>query len=129
MELVTEPDLYSPSIDNFGNYIDKTPSFNNIKCGIRCPCGTRRDKTYDTSSAFSTHTKSKSHKKWLDNLNLNKTNYYVENEKLKQIVQDQRMIIAKMDIELQNKITTIDYLTKQLIGRSENTVDDLLNFD
>lgn len=129
MELVTEPDLYSPSIDNFGNYIDKTPSFNNLKCGLRCPCGSRRDKTYDTSSAFSTHTKSKTHQKWLDNLNLNKTNYYVENEKLKHTLQDQRMIIAKMDIELQNKIMTIDYLTKQLIGNSEKTVDNLLNFD
>lgn len=129
MELVTEADLYTPSIDNFGNYIDKTPSFNNLKCGIRCPCGSRKDKTYDTSSAFSTHTKSKTHQKWLDNLNLNKTNYYVENEKLKHTLQDQRMIIAKMDIELQNKMMTIDYLTKQLIGNTGKTVDNLLNFD
>jgi hypothetical protein len=129
MELVTEADLYTPSIDNFGNYIDKTPSFNNLKCGLRCPCGSRKDKTYDTSSAFSTHTKSKTHQKWLDNLNLNKTNYYVENEKLKHTLQDQRMIIAKMDIELQNKNLTIDYLTQQLLGNTGKTVDNLLNFD
>jgi len=27
MELVTEPDLYSPSINDIGNYVDKIPSF------------------------------------------------------------------------------------------------------
>jgi len=37
MELATEPDTYSPSIDDMGNYIDKIPSFANIKHGIRCP--------------------------------------------------------------------------------------------
>jgi hypothetical protein len=129
MELVTEPELYSPSIDNAGNYIDKMPSFNTLKYGIRCPCGSRKEKHYDTTGSFSTHTKSKTHQKWLDNLNLNKANYYVENEKLKHTLQDQRMIIAKMDIEIQNKNLTIDYLTQQLIGNSGKTVDNLLNFD
>ena len=31
MELVMEPDLYSPSIDDTGNYVDKIPSFHIIK--------------------------------------------------------------------------------------------------
>ena len=31
MQLVTEPDIYSPSLDELGNYIDKIPSFNIIK--------------------------------------------------------------------------------------------------
>lgn len=39
MELTTEPDTYSPSIDELGNYNDKIPSFNMIKHGIRCLCG------------------------------------------------------------------------------------------
>ena len=30
MELVVEPDVYSPSIDENGNYIDKIPSFSLI---------------------------------------------------------------------------------------------------
>ena len=28
MELVVESDIYSPSIDDKGNYVDKIPSFN-----------------------------------------------------------------------------------------------------
>ena len=31
MELVIEPDVYSPSIGENGNYVDKIPSFNLIK--------------------------------------------------------------------------------------------------
>jgi hypothetical protein len=39
------------------------------------------------------------------------------------------MIIAKLDIELQNKNLTIDYLTQQLLGNTGKTLDNLLNFD
>jgi len=126
MELVTEPDLYMPSIDNLGNYIDKIPSFNNLKNGIRCPCGSRKDKTYDTYGVFSGHIKTKAHQKWLSNLNLNKANYYIENENLKTTLHNQRLIIAKLEKEVQNKIMTIDYLTQQLIN---NKTIDLMNFD
>ena len=71
MELATQPDIYIPSIDENGNYIDKTPSFNNLKNGIRCPCGSRKDKTYDGISNFNAHIKTKIHKKWIEELNLN----------------------------------------------------------
>jgi hypothetical protein len=131
MELVTEPDIYAPSIDNLGNYIDNIPTFNNIKHGIRCPCGSRKDKAYDTYSIFSTHIKTKTHQKWICNLNTNKANYYIENENLKTTLQNQKMIIAKLDKELQNKNMTIDYLTQQLhlINNSNKLVNDLLSFD
>ena len=78
MELVVEPDVYSPSVDNVGNYIDKIPSFNTIKKGLICPCGSRKDKFYETHISFSAHIKSKIHQKWLDGLNTNKINYFVE---------------------------------------------------
>ena len=114
MELVTEPDLYCPSINELGNYIDKVPSFHIIKKGVICPCGSRKDKTYETHTTFSQHTKTKMHQKWLQNLNLNKANYYVENERLKETIQTQRLIIAKMEKDLANKLLTVDYLTQQL---------------
>ena len=82
MELTTDPELYSPSIDNNGNYIDNISSLN-MKYGIRCPCGSRKDKIYNTHSIFASHIKTNHHQKWLANLNLNKANYYVENEQLK----------------------------------------------
>jgi len=131
MELVTEPDLYAPSINEQGNYIDKIPSFSKNKKGILCPCGTRKDKIYETYSVFSSHIKTKGHQQWLEALNLNKANYYIENEKLKETLQNQRLIIAKLEKELNIKSQTIDYLTQQLTKKStvSNTVTNLLDFD
>lgn len=131
MELATDADMYVPNIDEIGNYVDKIPSFIHIKNGLRCPCGSRKDKTYDTYSTFSSHIRTKCHKKWLDNLNVNRANYYIENENLKETIQNQRLIIAKMEKDLMTKIMTIDYLSKQLIGNinNTNTVSNLLDFD
>ena len=114
MELVVEPDIYSPSIDDKGSYIDKVPPFNYIKKGLICPCGTRKDKVYESHSVFVTHTKTKAHQKWIESLNLNRSNFYVELEKSKELISSQRLIIAKLEKDVNNKIMTIDYLTQQL---------------
>jgi hypothetical protein len=127
MELVVESDIYSPSIDDKGNYVDKIPSFNNIKNGLRCPCGTRKDKTYDCTSYFSNHIKSKTHQKWLSDLNLNKANHYIENEKLKETLQNQRLIIARSEVEINNLRQTVTYLTMQL--QKPVVSKNLLDFD
>jgi hypothetical protein len=131
MELVVEPDIYSPSIDEMGNYIDKVPSFNIIKKGLLCPCGSRKDKLYESHSSFITHIKTKNHQKWLSNLNLNKVNYYIENEKLQETIQNQRLIIAKLEKDVNTKIMTIDYLSQQLNTnikqKNEVTVMNLLD--
>lgn len=131
MEITSEPELYTPGINNMGNYIDSIPSFNNIKNGIQCPCGSRKGKIYNTHTIFSAHIKTNCHKKWLENLNLNKANYYVENEQLKNIIKNQKMIIAQLDIDIQNKNMTIDYLTQQLVNGSkfQQSTTDLLLFD
>ena len=130
MELVIEPDIYYPSIDDNGNYIDKIMPSIFIKKGVTCPCGSRKDKVFDTSSKFSCHMKTKIHKKWLENLNENRANYYIENEKLKETVNNQRMIIARMEKEINTKVMTIDYLTIQLINKNNSEiVNDLLDFD
>lgn len=126
MSLVVEPDIYCPSLDEMGNYIDVIPS---IPHGLRCPCGSRKDKTYDTHSMFATHIKTKTHQKWLATVNLNKSNYYVENERLKETVQNQRLMIAKLDKDLQHKSMTIDYLTQQLYNKPNVVVPDLITFD
>ena len=133
MELVVEPDVYSPSIDELGNYVDKIPAFNNIKKGLRCPCCCRKDKLYEKHSIFYTHIKTKTHQKWLSELNLNKANYYIENEKLKETLQNQRLIIAKLEKEVNIKSKTIDFLTTQIellnTKQNKNMVDNLLEFD
>lgn len=130
MELVIEPDMYCPSIDDNGNYIDKIMPAMFMKKGVTCPCGSRKEKVFDTSSKFSCHTKTKSHKKWLENLNENKANYYIENEKLKETVNNQRLIIARMEKEIHTKGMTIDYLTIQLTNKNScESVNNLLEFD
>jgi hypothetical protein len=138
MELVTEPDLYTPCIDNDGNYVDKIPSFHTIKKGLFCPCGARKDKIYESHTVFSNHIKTKNHKKWLEGLNTNKANFYVENEKLNELVKNQRFIIAKLQKDVQTKIMTIDFLTQQLctfksdINTNINSISEvhnLLDFD
>ena len=63
MEITITPDIYTPSVNNTGNYIDNIPI---IKNGLFCPCGTRKDKTYENTTKFASHIKSKSHQKWLD---------------------------------------------------------------
>ena len=135
MELVLEPDIYSPSVDEKGNYIDKIPSFNIIKKGLLCPCGSRKDKIYENHTMFTTHIKTKSHQSWLVSLNFNKANYYIENNILKDTVQNQKLIIAKLEKDVQTKIMTIDYLTQQINQLNQvnqiqcNTVFNLLEFD
>jgi hypothetical protein len=77
------------------------------------------------------------HQKWLNNLNLNKANYYVENEKLKEILQNQRLIIAKLEKEISTKNTTIRVLTesidnlekKHLCNNNNSKIINLLDFD
>lgn len=130
MDLIVESDIYTPSIDDNGNYVDKIPSFSNIKNGLRCPCGTRRDKTYDCSSYFTNHIKTQTHKKWLSNMNMNKSNYYIENIQLRETINNQKLIIAKFEKEINTNLKTINYLTKQLVAKDDANIDvDFLNFD
>ena len=135
MSLTLEPELYSPSIDEQGNYVDKIPPASAFSHGLKCPCGSRRDKSYISHGVFSQHIKTKIHQKWLQDVNLNRINYYVENQSLKDVVNNQRLIISRMEKELSNKSTTIDYLTRQLINTtaaaaaSNTTSHNLLEFD
>lgn len=116
MELATEPDVYSPSIDDHGNYVDKIPSFNTnaLVNGIRCPCGTRKDKVYISAPLFAAHCKTKTHEKWVQDLNTNKSNFFTENQKLRDIVHAQKIMIGKLELELSSKNMTIAYLTQEV---------------
>jgi hypothetical protein len=118
MEIATEPEMYSPSINSRGEYVDKRPMcFSTASKGIRCPCGSRKDKVYDPGH-FSAHMNTKTHQKWIAELNLNRANFYAENEDLRRTIASQRMIIAKMEVDLQNKNMTVDFLTQQLVSKN-----------
>jgi len=119
MNITLTPDTYTPIVDDKGNYIDRIPV---IKNGLYCLCGSRKDKTYENSSKFATHLKSKYHQKWLTILNQNKANYYVETIKNKEIIENQQKIITQLENQLQKKILTIDYLTEQLTYKANNQI-------
>ena len=117
MEITCEAEIYSPSVDQEGRYIDSLPP--NCKYGIRCPCSSRKEKIYENNRAFCNHLKTKMHIKWLEELNNNRSNYFVENIRLQDTIKNQKEIIAKMEIELKNKILTIDYLTNILLQKEK----------
>jgi hypothetical protein len=116
MELTVEAEIYCPSIDENRNYVDKIPP--SIVHGIRCPCGSRKNKVYVTATSFSEHLKCAHHQDWLKELNLNKVNHYRENEELKKTVHNQRMIISQLEKEVLAKLRAIDYLTQQLMAKT-----------
>lgn len=116
MELTCEPEIYSPAVDDKGQYMDSIPP--NSKNGLRCPCS-RRDKIYTGYTAFMCHIKTKMHTKWLQEMNNNRANYYIENMRLQDLVKNQQQIIAKLEAENQNKILTIDYLTNILLSKEK----------
>jgi len=128
MELTIEPEYYKPSLDDHGNFIDKIPAGSYFKNGLRCSCGTRTDKIFDKYSNFAIHIKSKHHQNWLINMNKNKCNMYVENLQLKELVENQKMIIAKLENNVKNKSNTIDLLTTELMKKKSSPID-LLDFD
>jgi len=115
MELTVEPEIYSPSIDDLGNYIDVIPPSTNLKNGIKCSCGgSRKNQSYNTASTFAKHTKSVTHQKWLENINNNKSNYYVETITLRKTVDNQRQIIAEKEKLISSKELVIQCLTEQI---------------
>jgi len=121
MEIILESDTYAPIISDTGKYDDCMPRFGANVTGYYCPCGARKDKLYTSASIMSSHMKTKTHQKWLELLNLNRTNYLVENVKLKETIASQQQIIARLDIAIASKDATIDYLTKQLSYKNVET--------
>ena len=130
MNLSLESDIYEPNTDDGGNYVDFLPPSSKFKNGLRCPCGARKDHIFDSRSSFGSHIKTKTHLKWLSDLNTNKMNYFTECEKLKEIVSSQKLIIARLEKEINIHKNTIINLAQQLANKEpENTIVDLLSFD
>lgn len=130
MDLITESDIYEPNIDENGNYSDYLPSSSKFKYGLRCPCGSRKEHVFDTRQSFSGHAKTKTHQKWLLDLNANKMNYFTENIKLIETINNQKIIIARLTRENHENIKLIAHLTKKIeIKEHPEFVSDLLVFD
>jgi len=118
MDISVQPDLYCPSLDDNGNYIDSFPKFTLNFNGFYCKCTSRKDKIYETKKSLVSHFKTKCHKNWLENLNNNKQNYYIKYIEANEVIRSQKIIIASLNKELDNKNLTINYLTEQLVNNS-----------
>ena len=130
MDLISESDIYEPCIDENSNYSDYIPSSSKFKNGLRCPCGARKEHIFDTRQSFSGHIKTKTHQKWLLDLNSNKINYFTENIKLNETISNQKLIIARLQRENDENIKLIAHLTKKIeFKETINVVVDLLTFD
>jgi hypothetical protein len=127
MELIAESDTYAPALSESGKYEDCIPRFGGNVSGYYCPCGARKDKIYSSSSVMSAHIKTKTHQKWIESLNLNRANYFVENQKLKETNASQCIIIARHEKTDASKDATIAYLTHQLTVKQVVFVDNLLD--
>ena len=124
MDLAIQPEFYTATIDNHGNYVDYIPSFQ-MKNGIRCMCGSRKDKIYNNSNTFITHTKTQHHKSWLEHLNNNKMNYYKENREMKELIHNQKISIGNYEKEIHSLKSVVDHLEKKEV---KVTSVDLLDF-
>ena len=130
MDLTVESDIYEPNIDENSNYADYIPPSSKFKNGLRCPCGSRKEHIFDSRQSFSVHIKTKTHQKWLLDLNTNKMNYFTENIQLKDTINNQKIIIARLQRENDENIKLIAHLTKKIeFKENENMVVDLLSFD
>lgn len=105
------PEEYEPSTNSNGNYEDCSPSDYFMKNGVICPCNGH---TFYSKTSLKAHFETKCHRAYISNLNANKNNYlklYKEANKKKK---EQQLIIAKLELELQQKNTIINHLEKNL---------------
>ena len=135
MDISLTPDIYTPSVDDHGNYIDNIPP---IHHGLKCPCGSRKDGIFETKAKFSLHCKSSVHQKWLTMMNQNKANHYIELLKLKETVEIQQKIISEQQVKidlhkkeletkLHDKEIIIEFLNSQLTKKTQVCSVNLLD--
>lgn len=126
MELALEPELYTPSVNKNGNYIDNVLNLN-VKSGIVCSCGTRKDKIYNTKTKFTCHTKTKTHQQWLKKINNDKQNYFQKNQELNKLVNNQKLIISNLQKQLDVKNNLIFTLSENIYNNNNYpNIDNLI---
>ena len=126
MSLITDSDEYSPGVNNDGVYVDQIPSFNGRTQGIRCPCNNH---IFASRPNLAIHIKSAGHKRWLENLNSNRANYFTELDAERQTVRQQKIIIARLEREKCELLRMVSTLSAINSAATEQNNVDLMNFD
>ena len=129
MSIATQPDMYTPSINEHGVYIDNIPSYNIFSNGgVKCYCSTRKDKIYSTKAQFSAHTKTKTHKEWISKLNSEHMNYYAQSKIHENTIHNQKLIISQLEKKISIQDIIISTLTEKLHIKNTNDVVNLIDF-
>jgi len=129
-DLLPEPAIYAPIQNIEGVYVDKIPLIG--EHGLKCMCR-QHPTVFKTSSAFSSHCKTQTHIRWLEEINANRVNMAAENAELKETVRTQKEIITRFDIQLRNKDIVICDLLEKLaththkVHDNHKVVDNLLD--
>jgi len=112
--IATQPDIYSPGINNEGIYVDRIPPQHTFSAsGLRCPCSIGKDKVFWTRQNFSIHIRSKRHQTWLGELSLENENLYVKSQEMEKTIKEQKILIARLEREITHRDITILTLTRQ----------------
>lgn len=115
--IATQPDVYSPGINNEGIYVDKVPPQHMFSVsGLRCPCSSRKDIVFWTRQSFVSHTRTKRHQSWLGELSLENANLYVKSQEMEKTIKEQKVLIARLEREITHRDITILTLTRQFNG-------------
>ena len=112
MEITTNPETYTPYIDlETQAYSDH--NIINIKYGMVCPC--TPTKVFYKREQFSSHKKTKKHRLWIDHLNANANNFYVQCLEHDKTIKTQQMLLAQADIKSKQDETIIKYLEQKMV--------------
>lgn len=121
MELAQQAEVYAPAVGEDGAYVDIIPSSSVFACGgIRCACGSRKDKIFTTRSQFVSHTKTKIHQNWLRQIFRENANYYAKVKELEKLVHSQKVMIGRLEVEVKNRDVTIHTLISQYANKEKN---------
>jgi hypothetical protein len=96
MELSNQPTQYELSVDEYNNYVDKVPSNNILLNGVVCCCCSRGT-IFKNRQTISSHFKTLTHQKWVEQQNRNKQNHFAELLTLRELTRQQTLLIAERD--------------------------------
>jgi len=105
LEYRQESIYYQSSLNVKGEYIDSLENIpDNVLskngCGVICPCNGRRDKIFYDAKSLKQHWNTACHKEWLKHLNDGRPNYYVEYQRLCNVVAEKDKIIQNLKDKL-----------------------------
>jgi hypothetical protein len=123
----TTPVKYAPKMDSETRLYSDQHIFDFTK-GVICPC--TAGKTFNKKSSFQNHQKTKRHLSWIQNLNDNATNFYLQTLQQENVIKSQQLLLTRLDIQLKQKATIIEYYENKYLHNNivSGEEADLLNF-